>query len=56
MTNQGLTARAGSAAHTESGSLGISLPLTWVLHTAYFGGDETAPHDIHVAVSDVFAL
>src|SRR5438309_4238159 len=48
MTNNSLTARAGSASHIESGSLGVSLPLTWVLHSAYFGGDETAPHDLHV--------
>src|SRR5260221_7763186 len=52
MTNQGLFARAGSALHAENGSLGVSLPLTSVLHSAYFGGDETAPHDIHVSVSN----
>ena len=27
---------------------------TWVLRTAYFGGDETAPQDIHVDVRDVW--
>jgi hypothetical protein len=27
---------------------------TWVLRTAYFGGDETAPHDIHIDVRDVW--
>jgi hypothetical protein len=55
MSNQGLTARAGNASHTESGSLGVSLPLTWVLHSVYFGGEETAPHDLHVSVSNVQA-
>ena len=55
MTNQGLFARAGGASHGESGSMGVSLPLTWVLHSAYFGGDETAPHQIHVSVSNVSA-
>src|SRR4051812_2999465 len=55
MTNHGIYARAGSASHTESGSLGASFPLTWVLHSAYFGGDEKAPHDLHVAVSSVSA-
>ena len=55
MSNQGLTARAGGATHTESGSLGVSLPLTWVLHSVYFGGDETAPHDIQVSVQNIQA-
>ena len=56
MTNSGMSARAGAAQHAESGSMGAAFPLTWVLHTAYFGGDETAPHDIHVSVSNVTAL
>ncbi|MBS2021169.1 MAG: hypothetical protein JST92_02080 [Deltaproteobacteria bacterium] len=30
--------------------------MTWVLMTAYFGGDETAPHDIDVDVTDVREL
>jgi hypothetical protein len=55
MTNLGLTASAGGHSHTESGSLGVSLPLTWVLHSAYFGGAETAPHDLHVTVTDISA-
>src|SRR5206468_1203172 len=41
MTNSAISARAGSAVHTESGDLGASFPLTWILHSAYFGGDET---------------
>jgi hypothetical protein len=55
MTNQGLYARAGGASHSEAGSLGVSLPLTWILHSAYFGGPETSPHDLHVDVSNIDA-
>lgn len=55
MKNAGLTARCGSFSHTQSGSMGVSFPTTWVLHSAYFGGDETAPHDIHVDVTNISA-
>ena len=55
MTNAGLSVRAGNAVYTQAGSLGVGLPTTWVLHSAYFGGDETAPHDIHVNVSGISA-
>lgn len=55
MTNTSITARAGSVTRTETGSLGASFPTTWVLHSAYFGGDETAPHDIHITVDNVSA-
>jgi len=55
MSNSGLSVRAGSASHTQQGSLGVSFPTTWILHSAYFGGDEKAPHDIHVDVTNVSA-
>ena len=49
----GQTVTINGNSHTENHSLGLSgwLPtMTWVLMTAYFGGDETAPHDIDVEV------
>ena len=55
MTNAGMSAQAGAASHSVSGSLGVGFPTTWVLHSAYFGGDEKAPHRIDVQVSDVWA-
>jgi hypothetical protein len=54
--NGGASARAGGAYHEEARSLGLShwLPaMTWLLETAYFGGDETAPHDMDISVSDI---
>jgi len=55
MTDTGLEVRAGGASHQEQGSLGAGFVVSWVLHSAYFGGDETAPHDIHVDVTNVMA-
>ena len=55
MTNNGLYARAGSASFNLPGSLGVSFPTTWIMHSAYFGGDEKAPHDLHVSVSGIAA-
>jgi hypothetical protein len=55
MTDAGLYAQAGAGSYTQSGSNGVGFAITWVLHSAYFGGDETAPHQIHVAVSNISA-
>jgi hypothetical protein len=55
MTNNGLTATADGHSYNLAGSLGASFPLTWVLHSVYFGGDETAPHDIQVSVQNIQA-
>jgi hypothetical protein len=55
MTNGEMYARVGTASHTETGSMGVSLPLTWILHSAYFGGDEKAPHEMHVSVTNIVA-
>lgn len=54
--NDGQAVRAGAAAHTEARSLGLSgwIPtMTWLLKTAYFGGDETAPHDLDISVTEI---
>lgn len=54
--NDGLTATAGGVSYIKLAGLGLSrvIPtMTWVLQTAYFGGDETAPHGIAVQVKDV---
>lgn len=55
MSDREMYARAGTASHTETGSMNVGLPITWVLHSAYFGGDEKAPHEMHVSVSNVSA-
>lgn len=52
----GLAVRVGSARHERNESLGLSsfFPTpTWVLRTAYFGGDEPAPHDMVVRVRSI---
>lgn len=52
----GLLVRAGGAVYEERQSLGFPwfLPQpTWILKTAYFGGDETAPHDIEVRARSI---
>jgi hypothetical protein len=55
MDDGGLYAQAGGASFLQAGTLGAAFPMTWVLHTAYFGGDETAPHRIDVQVTDISA-
>jgi len=48
--------RAAGASHTEGRSLGLSgfwPTTTWLLETAYFGGDETAPHDVDISITDL---
>jgi len=52
----GLAVRVGSARYERAESLGLSsiFPTpTWILRTAYFGGDETAPHDMTVRVRSI---
>jgi hypothetical protein len=54
--NDGESATVNGVTHTESRSLGFSkwLPTTsWVLETAYFGGDEAAPHKMAVSVRNI---
>ena len=44
--------RAGGAFKEHLGRLGLAgwVPrMSWRLETAYFGGDETAPHELHVS-------
>jgi hypothetical protein len=53
MNDQGLFAQAGSATYSQSGSNGVALATTWILHSAYFGGDEKAPHELHVQVTNI---
>ena len=54
--NNGETVIANGVRHDENRSLGLGkfFPSpSWIMHTAYFGGDETAPHDIDVQVRNV---
>ncbi len=54
--NGGLSAEAAGARYEHHEHLGLAaiLPaLTVILETAYFGGDETAPHDIDVFVRNI---
>ena len=56
LDNGGERVIAGGIKHEERSSLGLSgwIPtMTWVLCTAYFGGDEKAPHDMDVQVKDL---
>ena len=56
MTNDAVTVRADEAYFEVRSSLGLSkvIPtMTWVLATAYFGGDETAPKDLTVKVDGI---
>ena len=49
-----LSVRAGSGYHEVVGDLGLNgLTSTWALVTAYFGGDEKAPHDMNITVRDL---
>ena len=56
MSNAGLMVRVGANRVQKNMSLGLSSffpTATVILDTAYFGGDETAPHDIHIDVKDI---
>jgi hypothetical protein len=58
MHRGGLSAVANGTRHEVSQSLGFSsfFPTpTWVLRTAYFGGDETAPHAMTLRVKEIRA-
>jgi hypothetical protein len=56
MNDSGMSVRAGSAFVEKQVPLGWKgLTTTAILRTAYFGGDETAPHDIIVKVKDIDA-
>jgi hypothetical protein len=56
MWSGGESVTVNGAKYETNASLGFSALLptpTVILDTAYFGGDETAPHDIHIDVKDV---
>ena len=56
MDNGGMSVTVNGNTKSVRQSLDFSswIPTTsWVLLTCYFGGNETAPHDIHVDVQDV---
>lgn len=49
----GMSLSVNGIEHSERGSLGVAdwVPVsTWLLRTAYFGGDEKAPHTMHIDV------
>lgn len=49
----GMSVSVNGVEHAERGSLGVAdwVPVsTWFLRTAYFGGDEKAPHTMHIDV------
>ena len=52
--NDGVSAQVNGTKVSRPTSAGFrALTSTWVLKTAYFGGDETAPQDIAVQVKDI---
>jgi len=54
MSEDHLYASVGGLAHEVTpGVDGAAVRTTWVVSSAYFGGDEDAPHDIHIDVTDV---
>jgi hypothetical protein len=58
MHNGGLSVKVNGIEVKRDQSLGFSsvIPtMTWMLQTAYFGGDETAPHDINIRVEGIVA-
>jgi hypothetical protein len=58
MHNGGLSVTVNGIEHKRDLSLGFSnvIPtMTWMLQTAYFGGDEKAPHDINIRVEEIVA-
>jgi hypothetical protein len=56
MHRNGLEVEVNGQKHVENRALGLSsiFPTpTWVLRTAYFGGDETAPQDMLILVRSI---
>jgi len=56
MHRNGLMVEANGVKHEVNTALGFSslFPTpTWVLRTAYFGGDEEAPQDMHINVRNI---
>lgn len=49
-----LSAEVDGISVEVAGPMAHAPRVTWVLTTTYFGGDETAPHDIHVEVRDIW--
>ncbi len=52
----GMSLSVNGIEHSERGSLGVAdwVPVsTWLLRTAYFGGDEKAPHTMHIDVRGI---
>lgn len=52
----GMSVRVGDKEKTVHGDLGVAdwVPVSsWLLRTAYFGGDEKAPHTMHVEVRNL---
>lgn len=52
----GMSLSVNGIEHSERGGLGVAgwVPVsTWLLRTAYFGGDEKAPHTMHIDVRGV---
>lgn len=52
----GMSVRVGDKEKTVRGDLGVAdwVPVsTWLLRTAYFGGDEEAPHTMHIEVRNL---
>lgn len=52
----GMSVRVGDKEKTVRGDLGVAdwVPVsTWLLRTAYFGGDEKAPHTMHIEVRNL---
>ena len=54
-TSTGSTATADGVSASEVGAVDTSGTgaVTFEMRTVYFGGDETAPHDIHVDVRNI---
>lgn len=52
----GMSVRVGANEKVVRGDLGVAdwVPVsTWLLRTAYFGGDEKAPHTMHIEVRNL---
>jgi hypothetical protein len=52
----GMSVRVGQNEKVVRGDLGVAdwVPVsTWLLRTAYFGGDEKAPHTMHIEVRNL---
>ncbi|MBS2025237.1 MAG: hypothetical protein JST92_22785 [Deltaproteobacteria bacterium] len=56
LNDQGMSVRAGAQYVEKKVDLGWKgLTTSTILRTAYFGGEETAPHDMDVRVKDISA-